>query len=253
MNSSDVRAALRKHYSPAEYALCFEVADATGANKRRSADAVVMNLWPSRGLLIEGIEIKVSRNDWRNELANPAKAEAVAKYCDKWWIVTPENIVHAHELPPLWGHMVVLETGKVIVNKPAPQKESAVPKEGRGFMAAMLRRASGVDAGEVTAAVNMRVKELEKQIDQRVEFQVSQRTRQFNRGLEKLKMLEDAGVKFDQIYDAKGLAEQLLIGKTIKESKFSIGYHLTALESAIGALKKLDETLNASASVLSET
>ena len=47
-----------------------------------SGDAVIMSLWPSRGLELHGVEIKVSRADWKREAADPAKAEAIAAYCD---------------------------------------------------------------------------------------------------------------------------------------------------------------------------
>jgi hypothetical protein len=74
LKTSDINAALRRFYKTTEYALMFEVADSTGANSHRRADAVAMNLWPSRGLYIEGIEVKVSRSDWRKELDTPSKS-----------------------------------------------------------------------------------------------------------------------------------------------------------------------------------
>ena len=33
----------------------------------RYADAIAMNLWPSRGLAVHGFEIKISRGDWQRE------------------------------------------------------------------------------------------------------------------------------------------------------------------------------------------
>ena len=47
------------------------VRDTTGrpkGSRRRYADAVAMNLWPSKGLALHGFEIKVSRSDFLTEL-----------------------------------------------------------------------------------------------------------------------------------------------------------------------------------------
>ena len=74
MRAADVRAALARKFCAPEYALFYEVANATGSAATRSADAIAMGLWPSRGLYLQGFEIKVSRSDWLSELKNPAKA-----------------------------------------------------------------------------------------------------------------------------------------------------------------------------------
>lgn len=99
MRTGDIKAAMRARYCAPEWALMFEVGDGTGVNQRRWADAVAMNLWPSRGMEVNGFEIKVSRSDWQRELKNPAKAESVQQYCDRWWIVTAPGIVKDGELP----------------------------------------------------------------------------------------------------------------------------------------------------------
>ena len=55
----------------------------------RYADAVAMNLFPSRGLALHGFEIKVSKSDFKSEIENPEKSVPVQQYCDHWWIVAP--------------------------------------------------------------------------------------------------------------------------------------------------------------------
>lgn len=61
MNADAIRHALRQKFPAQEYALFFEVRSATGFPGRlRSADALAMSLWPSRGLELHGFEIKVS-------------------------------------------------------------------------------------------------------------------------------------------------------------------------------------------------
>jgi hypothetical protein len=122
------------------YAIMPEVGNATGGHVRRHADAVVMSLWPSRGLTVMGVEIKVSRSDWLAELRNGAKAEAVAEYCDQWYVaVSRASIIAEGELPQAWG-LIACDSGKAKVIKQAP---TLTPKPlDRGFVAAMLRRAS---------------------------------------------------------------------------------------------------------------
>ena len=139
MRTNELNQLLKARYSGAEYALFFNVADGTGTGVGRWADAVAINLWPSRGLEIEGFELKVSRSDWQRELANPAKAEAVCKYCDRWTVVVGEaSIVRDGELPPTWGLMVASDKGLRVVVKPPKLAPCALS---RSFVAAIARRA----------------------------------------------------------------------------------------------------------------
>lgn len=135
-----VYALLRDMWPKNAYAMLPEVGNSTGANTKRHADAVVMSLWPSRGLHIYGVEIKVSRSDWLSELRNPEKAEAVQQYCDGWFVAVAEKrIVADGELPPTWG-LIACDGGKAKIVKPAPplSPKPLTPT----FVAAMLRRAS---------------------------------------------------------------------------------------------------------------
>jgi len=135
-----LRKAIEKTHPDPAWACFFEVADTTGYGVTRYADAVAMSLWPSRGLLIRGFEIKVSQTDLRHELAHPEKAEAVGKHCDEWWLVTPPGLVQdVEELPPAWGLMELKKGGRLKVVKKAVAKK---PKLSRGFVAALLRRSS---------------------------------------------------------------------------------------------------------------
>lgn|GEM_PF-602132 len=140
----DVKAALRLRYPNGAFGFFEEVGNATGAGVARHADAVAVGLWPSRGLLIEGIEIKVSRSDWLSELKNPKKADAIAKYCDRWWLAAgDESIVQPGELPANWG-LLVLKGDKMVCKTEAPKLEPEALT--RSFVAALLRRASeGLD------------------------------------------------------------------------------------------------------------
>lgn len=129
---------LEQKYSKPAWAFFRQVRNKTGyADKVRTADAVAVSLWPSRGLEFHGFEIKASRSDWLTELRNPDKAEAVAKYCDQWWLVTTkESYVEPGELPPSWGWMVA-EGRKLHVKEKAGQLSAA--QLDREFVVSLLR------------------------------------------------------------------------------------------------------------------
>ena len=155
--ATDVAELLRKRYPYPEWALLFEVRNATGYTSRvtRYADAMAMNLWPSRGLEVLGFEIKSHRGDWIRELKNPAKAETIQAYCDKWWIVAEhKDVVKSEELPPTWGLLVAQssEKGKLICMRDAPV---LAPKLlDRTFIASMLRRANEQMLAEVQHVIS---------------------------------------------------------------------------------------------------
>jgi hypothetical protein len=137
--AAEMRKAVRARYGSSS-AVFDEVGNGTGSNCRRHADMVAMGLWPSRGLFLEGIEIKVSRSDWLSELRAPEKADAVGKFCDFWWLAIGDpSIVHEGELPANWG-LLVLDGEKLKLAKQATKLEAA-PLD-RTFVAALLRRAA---------------------------------------------------------------------------------------------------------------
>lgn len=189
MKASDVKAALRSRFSGNEWAIFFEVGDGTGVNQRRWADAVAMNLWPSRGMEIHGFEIKVSRSDWLSELKNPEKSEPVQRYCDRWWIVCPAGIIKPGELPATWGHYEVDASGKITQVVAAPKLE-AVPVT-RSFMAAMFRRASGADADEVAAAVSKQVDAYKADAEKRLQREIENRSQRASKILEGVSQLRE--------------------------------------------------------------
>jgi hypothetical protein len=148
-----VIAALREMFDRESYAFLPGVPDATGYGKNRTADALAMSLWPSRGLDLIGFEVKVARSDWLKELKAASKAESICRYCDRWYIVAGSaDLVRSNELPSTWG-LIAPRGGKLSVKTPAPQL-AAQPMD-RGFLAALLRRASEVltDKAEIEAKV----------------------------------------------------------------------------------------------------
>ena len=129
--------ALCTKFPDPSYATFFEVHDKTGGHSR-SADAMVMGLWKSRGLDLQGFEFKSDRGDWLRELKDPEKAERISQYCDYWWLcTTDEKVAKLEEIPKLWG-LMTLKGKSLHIVKPAPALD-AQPIS-RQFLAALLRR-----------------------------------------------------------------------------------------------------------------
>lgn len=137
--------AVRERFCSPSYALLTEVADATGMAAKRRIDAIAMSLYPSRGLDLHGIEIKVSASDLKRELDDPDKAEAIAKHCRYWWIAAPKGVAKPASLPTNWGLLEVSE-GIATVKKQAIALQPSPPTW--EFLAAVMRRATeqSVDA-----------------------------------------------------------------------------------------------------------
>lgn len=85
-----------------------EVAPTTGWARRR-ADALVLSVWPSKGLTLEGYEVKASRADLKRELAEPDKHRALARYCTGWWLVAWDDSVLVDGIPGDWGILKTVE------------------------------------------------------------------------------------------------------------------------------------------------
>jgi hypothetical protein len=189
ISASDIRALLRRRYSSPEWALFFEVANSTGTGASRYADAVAMNLYPSRGLVVVGFEIKVSKSDFINEVRNPEKSVSIQKYCDRWYIVAPAEAVDESLLPENWGWLQV--TGEQIrLRKEGPKlKPEALSRE---FVAAMVRRGHESEQADIASLVKLQIDGLRKQDEERIQREVKARTQ---RADESIKKLEDLKAK----------------------------------------------------------
>ena len=187
MNSTVVRALLRKRYQHPEWALMFEVANGTGTHGRSYADAVAMNLYPSRGLSILGFEIKVSKQDFMREIEKPDKSVPVQQFCDQWWLVAPAKAVDESLLPKAWGWLRV-DDDRLVQVKAAPDLE-AKPLS-RPFIAALVRRQNAADAEEVNKLVRDQVEAQRKTDHERIEREIKMRTREAQSAIDKIAELK---------------------------------------------------------------
>lgn len=163
---------LRERFAAPEFAFLPHVRNGTGYTRRttRTADALAMSLWPSRGLELHGFELKSARSDWLRERSDPEKAEEICRFTDRWWVVVgADNVIPEGELfPPTWG-LIVARAGKLVVAREAPKLE-AKPLD-RAQLAAILRRAAEcvVPRDEIEAAISRARHEVEKDVEERVE------------------------------------------------------------------------------------
>lgn len=127
LTTQEVIERLGRMYPSPQYGFLTQVRSGTGYYAARTADALAMSLWPSRGLHLYGFEVKVSRTDWMKELKNPQKAEELASYTHFWYMVFgSEDIFKITEVPEKWG--VIVPSGKGLkIIKQAPINTEVLP------------------------------------------------------------------------------------------------------------------------------
>jgi hypothetical protein len=116
-----------------------QVADGTGIYQGHWIDAVVFDLWPSKGLLRSAFEIKVSRSDFLRELQNPLKYKWATESFHEFWFVAPQNAIQLPELPVNVGWMFP-RAGKLAIKRHAVQNPN--PKLDDHLLAAFMRAAA---------------------------------------------------------------------------------------------------------------
>lgn len=137
---------LKERYPLPEWIFIPQVSNGTGGYHRRTADAIALNCYPSRGMELHGFEIKVTKQDWLSELRNPKKSVAVQRYCDRWWLVISKSeFVEQGTLPPTWGMMEVICDKKIKLNVVVQAPPLKDPRQlDRPFVASILRNASAI-------------------------------------------------------------------------------------------------------------
>jgi hypothetical protein len=213
-----VHTALAKRFPNPEWATFFEVRNDAGFRASRSADLVAMNTWPSRGLAVHGVEVKVSRSDWLRELADPEKSTAVQRFCDRWWLATlDDKIAKLEEIPELWG-LLVLRGKSLVAVKEAPELKPEPFT--RGFVAVLLRSANKgmVPASTIDEAVNKLVDERTKYLDKNHESERARMRDELNTLRKRVQDFERAsGINLDNRYGRfNGLADPTVLGATVE-------------------------------------
>lgn len=203
MKAHEIINALAAKYRAPEYAFLTEVRNSVGfSSKVRTADAMAMSLWPSRGLYMTGFEVKVSRADWKKELEQPEKAEELARFCKMWFVACPDKIIDKDEVPPGWGLIHVKGDGGLRYVKPAPEHPAAEPTW--MFFASLMR-----DVAEHWVPKSLVDQRLEHAAKERVARRIEQEgyaLKEAKRQLEKMReniaaFETESGIKLDRYSD----------------------------------------------------
>lgn len=168
----------------------FQVRDAAGFSAWRTIDAVVFDTWPSKGLELHALEIKINMADLRRELNDPAKAAQFEDIVDRFSIVAPLGVVDLDLLPKHWGLYCPTPEGTLRARRrPLPIHPGKTPNMiDRSFAAAFVRAvvdrdldrnmldeqyARGRKAGEENAAhkIEVATKDLERYMSAVNEFE----------------------------------------------------------------------------------
>lgn len=254
LTADRIRAALAKRYAPPAYAFVEELRRSTGwASSSRSADVAVMSLYPSRGLALEGFEIKAHRGDWARELKKPEKVEeGIYDFCTRWWVVAPPGVVESLELPSTWGLIEFHDEGpeakrlREVVKAPLRQ-----PKEPTwGLLGALLRRATAgtVPESQLAARVEAAVSEERERRDAHSHDDAAKLAK-----LRKLvKSFEDAsGIA---IHEWAGDERLVAIGKAARElagDYRAVGHQVDRLHQIRAEVSQVLASIDSSLGVLS--
>ncbi len=222
-----------------------QVGNTTGYRHSRTADALMIQTWPSRGLSITGVEYKCDRADWRRELRNGQKAEKIAEYCHYWLVLAPKDVVPIEEVPGGWGLWEIHKTEKqtrLLRTKNPPAKVDPPKPIDYGFLAAILRAREKYNPGR--AKIEVQVERRDAARKAQFEDRVKDRTRQLQRRVDAVKEFELAsGLDLSMGWRNEQIGERL-------KSYLELGVEFWQLleEQRNGAIRII-ETLD---SVLSE-
>jgi hypothetical protein len=196
--------ALANHHSGSEWAFLAQVRNQTGFERNtRTADAIAFSLWPSRGLYATGYEVKVTRQDLRKELADPRKAEEIARFCKLWFIAAPEGICRPEDLPLPWGLVEVKEAGRLKWTKPAVPNEHAMEPTWR-FVCAVMRSASEASVPAITFQEQLETAktEIEKKAKENEGYELKRARENLEKANHRIAAFESkSGVKLDRYSD----------------------------------------------------
>lgn len=94
----------------------------------QNIDFLSVHCWRSKGYVVHGHEVKVSRSDWQKELSKPHKANWGKALCDYWWLVAVRGVARNEEIPDGWGYIEVSPEGALQALIKAPRLRDALPR-----------------------------------------------------------------------------------------------------------------------------
>lgn len=169
---------LRRHYikpgEPFPGGVFLHETGWNGAHHTTRCDALYVGFTSTRGRLLTGHEIKVSRSDWLHELDQPHKADPWCDQCHAWYVVAPvEGIVRPEELPHGWGLMLPEPRSKVRMRIAVPAQLHTERTPSWDACRSILARYDTLRAQAISDATFAARREAQEQVEQRVEALVA--------------------------------------------------------------------------------
>lgn len=149
LKAADVIKAVRRHYGAErdglgpEWAVLEEFSLAPGAGHQR-ADLFVVRAWSGRpkGHERHVVEVKVSRSDLRNELADLRKSQPFDEVAHRFYLATPAGLVKDTDpIPGHWGRYEITARGACRKVKEATRRPDPAPMPEQALVEAFRRAA----------------------------------------------------------------------------------------------------------------
>lgn len=250
LGADGIRELLRLRYPDKRFALFDEVRNKAGFDANRSADCIAIALWPSDGLRITGIEIKTSRHDYLRELEKPEKADAIAGYCDLWYLAVEQGVIpDLTVVPERWGVLQVTEKGDGLREIKAAVLNTSPRPLDRSFVAAVCKRA------QESAAPRAQIKEAEKKGREHGQWQLKRAEEERDKIKKQLDEFENSsGLKIGGWHGGALVGEAVAAVLRARDSqKYQLGAKIDEVERLLRALRELDGIFDSIASPLVAT
>lgn len=168
------------HDKPREWALFFELRNATGgaAESTNYVDALALNVWKSKRFRRVAYEFKVSRSDFLKELSKPEKRQWAWDISHEFWFVCAPGVAKVEEIPEGCGLLQVNAEGTKLTRRVVAKQRQ--PRDLRiEEIAAMARRLTEAESMSSLrwqlAGKELEAAELEQLLDEKLAAHKEQR------------------------------------------------------------------------------
>ncbi len=158
MKSADIIKYLFWHYKAEKWARFAELRLGSGYGfHERRIDFLAVDIAPSRGNKVIAYEVKVSRADFRRDIANEKKQRGAKLYSNEFFFIAPEGVIPQNEVPD-WAGLAEIHVEKnpaligyrthfIKTTIPAPYREKWRPSWPLMVSIARNARKQGYDQG----------------------------------------------------------------------------------------------------------